>query len=45
MSEERDPFPTDDPRETGVSDQNAEENPDEVTPGEDPSDEDDDADE
>ena len=27
MAEERDPFPTEDPREKGVSDQNAEESP------------------
>jgi hypothetical protein len=27
MSEERDPFPTEDPREKGESDQNAEESP------------------
>jgi hypothetical protein len=32
MSEERDPFPTEDPREKDASDQNAEENPGEVTP-------------
>jgi hypothetical protein len=31
MSEERDPFPTEDPREKGVSDQNAEENPEPAT--------------
>jgi hypothetical protein len=34
MSEERDPFPTEDPREKGVSDQNAEENPGEGSPPE-----------
>jgi hypothetical protein len=27
MSEEREPFPTEDPREKGASDQNTEENP------------------
>ena len=27
MAEERDPFPTEDPREKGISDQNAEESP------------------
>jgi hypothetical protein len=42
MSEERDPFPTEDPREKGASDQNTEENPDEVTPRDASQDEDDD---
>ena len=37
MSEEREPFPTEDPREKGESDQNTEENPDEVAPREDTS--------
>jgi hypothetical protein len=32
MAEERDPFPTEDPREKGASDQNTEENPDAVAP-------------
>jgi hypothetical protein len=34
MSEERDPFPTEDPREKGASDQNTEENPGEGSPRE-----------
>jgi hypothetical protein len=41
MSEERDPFPTEDPRRKDTSDQNAEENPEEVTPSAEPEDEDD----
>jgi hypothetical protein len=32
MAEEREPFPTEDPRQTGTSDQNTEENPDGVNP-------------
>jgi hypothetical protein len=35
MSEERDPFPTEDPREKGTSDQNTEESPAPTTPRED----------
>jgi hypothetical protein len=35
MSEERAPFPTEDPREKGTSDQNAEEHPAGTTPRED----------
>ena len=34
MAEERDPFPTEDPREKGASDQNTEENPEGTTPRE-----------
>ena len=34
MAEEREPFPTEDPRETCASDQNAEENPAGTTPRE-----------
>jgi hypothetical protein len=34
MADERAPFPTDDPREKGTSDQNTEENPDSTTPRE-----------
>jgi len=34
MSEERDPFPTEDPRVKGESDQNTEENPGETAPRE-----------
>jgi hypothetical protein len=34
MAEEREPFPTEDPREKGASDQNTEENPDEAAPRE-----------
>jgi hypothetical protein len=34
MSEERAPFPTEDPREKGTSDQNTEENPGSTTPRE-----------
>ena len=34
MAEEREPFPTEDPREKGTSDQNTEENPDGTTPRE-----------
>ena len=32
MAEEREPFPTEDPREKGTSDQNTEENPEGTTP-------------
>ena len=32
MAEERESFPTEDPRQTGASDQNAEENPAGTTP-------------
>jgi hypothetical protein len=35
MSEEREPFPTEDPREKGTSDQNAEESPAPTAPRED----------
>jgi hypothetical protein len=34
MAEEREPFPTEDPRETGASDQNTEENPAATNPRE-----------
>jgi hypothetical protein len=34
VMEEREPFPTEDPRQTGTSDQNAEENPEPTTPRE-----------
>jgi hypothetical protein len=34
MAEERDPFPTEDPREKGASDQNTEENPGAGSPAE-----------
>jgi hypothetical protein len=34
MAEERDPFPSEDPRESGTSDQNAEENPAAANPRE-----------
>jgi hypothetical protein len=34
MAEEREPFPTDDPREIGTSDQNTEESPEATTPRE-----------
>ena len=37
MAEEREPFPTEDPREKATSDQNTEENPADTAP--DPSDE------
>jgi hypothetical protein len=34
MAEEREPFPTEDPREKATSDQNTEENPADTTPRE-----------